>query len=147
MLRPGGLLAGDDPEACSRLAAVARMIAGSPSLLARERQVYDDYTLALAQLLAAETSTVPDDVRAWVVANALMGVHRAQVDHVRAQVLAGRTAPEIAHGVRARGGRRWTSSTAASPVIPVPARSAATAGVRTPTACATPAGRGGAAGP
>src|SRR5215210_3457372 len=48
LLRPRGLfdLAGD--EATERLRAVTRVITGSPALLARERQVFADYTESLA---------------------------------------------------------------------------------------------------
>jgi AcrR family transcriptional regulator len=103
--RPGGLVAAKDPDAAARLATITRMITGSRSLLNRERQVYDEYTRSLAQLIAAETAAKPDDITPWVVANALIGVQRALVDFVRAQVLAGRTGPHLARRVRAQAER------------------------------------------
>jgi AcrR family transcriptional regulator len=98
--RPAGLLATNEPEAGRRLAAVSRIVAGSPALRRRERQVYDDYTHALAGLIAEETAAKPTDIEPWVVANALIGVHRSVVEYVRAQVLAGRTGPALARRLR-----------------------------------------------
>jgi AcrR family transcriptional regulator len=100
ILRPGGLLATNEPEAAERLVAVTRIIVGSPALLRRERQVYDEYTRSLAGLIAQETLAKPADVTPWVVANALIGVQRAAVDYVRTQVLAGSTGPALARRVR-----------------------------------------------
>jgi AcrR family transcriptional regulator len=102
---PRGLLATDDPEAIDRLAALTRMITESPALLARERQVFDRYTSSLAALLAEEAGARADDVAPWVVANALMGVHRALVDYSRRQVVAGARNPELGRGLRAQAKR------------------------------------------
>src|SRR5205814_1146920 len=41
----------------------------------------------------------------WVVANALIGVHRALLDYARRQVPAGRSGPGLARAVRARADR------------------------------------------
>jgi len=105
ILRTHGLLSTSDPEARARLAAISRIIVDSPSLLARERQVYDRYTRTLAQLIAEQRAVGPDDVESWVVANAIMGVHRALVEYVRARVLAGKDGPGLARSVRARAQR------------------------------------------
>jgi AcrR family transcriptional regulator len=94
-----------DEAATARLAAVNRIVEGSPALLARERQHYDQNTTALADLLAREAGARPDDIDPWVAANALVGVHRALVGYVRGQVLAGRTGPPLARRVRARARR------------------------------------------
>ena len=57
MAVPRGMLAeGDQAE---RLAGVARMIESSPSLLAREQQVFARYTATLAAALAEETGADP----------------------------------------------------------------------------------------
>ena len=101
----GGLLGTGEPGAHDRLVAVNRIIANSPSLLARERQVYDRYTRALAGLIAEERSVGPDDVEPWVVANAVIGVHRGLVEYVRRNVLAGRSGPGLARRVRAQAER------------------------------------------
>src|SRR5262249_42128235 len=78
--RPRGLLASRDPEEVEQLAGISRMIANSPALLARERQIFDAYTDSLAALIAKETSAAAESIEPWVVANALVGIHRAGVD-------------------------------------------------------------------
>jgi AcrR family transcriptional regulator len=103
--RPRGLVAAKDSDAAARLATVTRVVTGSRSLLNRERQVYDQYTRALAGLIAEEMAAKPADITPWVVANALIGVQRALVDFVRAQVLAGRAGPGLARRVRAQAER------------------------------------------
>ena len=105
VVEPGGLLASDDPEAAQRFATIARIITGSPALLAREREAFDRWTRSLAAVLAEQAGAPPDDVGSWVVANALMGVHRALVEYVRRQVLAGRHGRSLARAVRAEGER------------------------------------------
>jgi AcrR family transcriptional regulator len=98
-----GLLARDDPDAVERLHAINRMIAESPALQAREQQIYAGYATALAALIADETQARPDDVAPWVAANAIMGFHKALVDDVRRQVLAGeRDQARIARRLRAQ---------------------------------------------
>src|SRR5919197_4701454 len=81
ILEPRGLLAVDDDTAAAELAAVVRMIAASPALLAREQQILAVYTLSLAQLLARETKATTGDARPYVAANAMIGVHRALINH------------------------------------------------------------------
>ena len=81
--RRAGMLGDYDEEARERLAALTRMIVESPSLLAREQQIFAGYTTTLAALLAAEAGADEDDVAPRVAANALMGVHRALVDFTR----------------------------------------------------------------
>jgi AcrR family transcriptional regulator len=97
---PRGLLADRAPETRERLRAVNRMIAGSPVLRDREQQVFARYTDSLAVLIAEETAAGPDSIEPWVVANALMGVHRALVAHVRRRSLDGASATRIAREVR-----------------------------------------------
>src|SRR5436305_3678181 len=65
---PRGLLAARDPEQVEHLAAITRVITESPALLAREQQIYGEYTAALASLLVTETGANPGDVEPWVVA-------------------------------------------------------------------------------
>ena len=86
---PRGLLAVDDDAAAAELARIVRMIAASPALLAREQQILAGYTLALARLIAAETDAPDGDLRPYVVANALIGVHRSLIAYVRERVVAG----------------------------------------------------------
>ncbi len=103
--RPRGLLVTTDPQAAAQLAGITRAIAQSPALLAREQQIYDRYTQSLAALIAAETGAAADDPTPWIVAHALMGVHRALIGYARTEVLAGRIGPALARRVRSRAER------------------------------------------
>jgi AcrR family transcriptional regulator len=105
ILTPRGFLASDDPDAARQLRAISQVIAQSPALLARERQILDRYTSALADLIAQETKAKPGDIAPQVLANALLGVHRALLDYVRRQILAGTPNTRIASGVRRHGTR------------------------------------------
>jgi AcrR family transcriptional regulator len=101
LLGQGGVLTMDAPEADEQLRTITRIITESPALLARERQVFDRYAQTLAALLAEETGAKPDDSVPRVVANALLGLHRALIDQVRREALAGTPVAEIRDGVRA----------------------------------------------
>jgi len=108
VLEPRGLLAekrgSDAREAAEALRAITRVITESPALLAREQQVFARYTDSLAAVIAEETDAAAGDVEPWVVANALMGVHRALIDYVRQRLLAGAVTPaRLARDVRAQG--------------------------------------------
>jgi AcrR family transcriptional regulator len=105
VLRPRGVLAANDADAARGLATITRLITESPALLAREREIFERYTRTLAHLIADETGKGPDDVEPWVAANALIGVHRALLDYVRSQVLAGVPNSRIVRGVRVQGKR------------------------------------------
>lgn len=102
ILRPRGLLARPEPEARERLLAVTRMIVESPALRARELEIFARYTETLAALIAQEDART-DDVAAWVAANAMIGVHRALIDHARARLLAAVDSRTVARDVRRRG--------------------------------------------
>jgi AcrR family transcriptional regulator len=97
---PRGLLASEDPDLVEQLAAIVRVIAQSPALVAREQQIYATYTDSLAAVLAEETAARADDVRPWIFANTLIGVHQALVDYTRRQILAGTRNPELLRRVR-----------------------------------------------
>jgi AcrR family transcriptional regulator len=108
LLASGGLLtqaAAGDADARQRLRTVNRVIAASPALQAREQRAIARSTNRLAELLAAETGAAADDVTARTAANALLGVQRALVDHVRRRVLADDEPARLADDVRelARG--------------------------------------------
>ena len=111
VLQPRGVLAmegdGAGAEATERLRAITRVITDSPALRAREREVFARYTSSLADLLAEETRSRARDVQPWVVANALIGVHRSLIDFVRARVLAGKSASAIARELRGEGKRAF----------------------------------------
>jgi AcrR family transcriptional regulator len=86
ILEPRGLFATRDEGAARDLIAVTRMIAASPALLAREEQIFARYTRALARLIADEVRASQGDLRPYVTANALIGVHRALIDYVRGRL-------------------------------------------------------------
>jgi AcrR family transcriptional regulator len=105
VLEPRGLLTAKDPEVVERFAATTRVIEESPALLAREQRIFAGYTDALAALIAQETGAAPDAIEPWVVANALLGLHRALVGFSRRQVLSGVRGPKLARSVREEGQR------------------------------------------
>lgn len=105
VVEPRGMLAASDPETMERQAAMARVIEESPALLAREAKILAGFTDSLAELLREETGAKPEDVEPWVVANAIIGVHRALIAFARAQVLAGARNPALARRVRAQAKR------------------------------------------
>jgi AcrR family transcriptional regulator len=88
--------------ATGELKTITRMITDSPTLVAREQQVFARFTASLAALLAEETGIKADDVQPWVAANALMGVHRAVLDYVRRRTLAGARGVRLAREVDAQ---------------------------------------------
>jgi AcrR family transcriptional regulator len=104
ILEPRGFLATRDERAARELVAVSRMIAVSPALLAREEQIFAHNTRALARVIAGEVRASEGDVRPYVTATALMGVHRGLIDHVRGQLI--REPPErerLSRDLRRRG--------------------------------------------
>jgi AcrR family transcriptional regulator len=97
--QPRGMLGQDDAEARERLAALTRMIVESPSLVAREQQIFEGYTASLAALIAEQAGAEPDDVEPWVAANAMMGVHRRLIDYTRGRIVAGAPHRQLAADV------------------------------------------------
>ncbi len=104
-IQPRGFLAADDPRATDGMREAARIITGSPALLARERQIFERYTDTLAAHIAEERGMAPDDVEPWVIANALIGLHRGLIDYVQRQALAGVPNRRIAQNLRTHGTR------------------------------------------
>jgi AcrR family transcriptional regulator len=85
-----GRLAEDDTEdALDELRTVTRILTQSRALLAREDHVFSRVAASLAALLAEENGRDEGDLESWVVANALIGIHRGLVDYVRRRTLAG----------------------------------------------------------
>jgi AcrR family transcriptional regulator len=104
-LQPRGLLAAQDQDSANYLAGIARMIATSSDLQARQREIFARYTASLAALLAEDTGTAPDDVRAWVVAHALIGMHEALIGFVHRRLVEGPADTLLAKEVRSQGQR------------------------------------------
>jgi AcrR family transcriptional regulator len=112
VLQPRGVFARLAPEerdaAREELRTVTRIVTESPALLAREQRVFARYTASLAALLAEETGAREDDVEPRVVANALIGIHRALIDYVRRRTLAGDDdLDRLARDLRAQGKRAF----------------------------------------
>lgn len=104
ILEPRGFFAAPDERAARELLGVGRMIAASPALLAREEQIFARYTRALAALIADEVPAAEGDLRPYVVASALIGVHRALIDYVREQLGSEPLDRErLSRGLRRRG--------------------------------------------
>lgn len=105
VLTVSGVLA--DDQGTEQVVTFARIVVDSPVLLEREREIFARYTQSLAALIAHETETTGDDIEPWVVANALIGVHRALVDYVRRGALAGRRNPDLSRDVGQQGDRAF----------------------------------------
>jgi AcrR family transcriptional regulator len=93
VLEPRGHLARE--RGADDIRAITNVIVGSRDLLTREAEIFERYTETLAALLAEETSARVNEAEPWVVANALMGVHRALIAFVRRRVLEGAENPTL----------------------------------------------------
>jgi AcrR family transcriptional regulator len=107
ILQPQGALSSPDPEAIPRLATTAKIIGGSAALQAREQRLVDRTTRALTELIADEAHAPADDIRPWVVANALTGVNRAMTNAIHRHAIAGQSAKTITRAVLADGRRAF----------------------------------------
>jgi AcrR family transcriptional regulator len=105
VLNASGVLAENGPT--ERLATFARIVFDSPALQERESRIFARYTQSLADVISEETEAYDGDVGPWVLANALIGVHRGLVGYVRRQALAGRGHPELARDVRRQSERAF----------------------------------------
>jgi AcrR family transcriptional regulator len=89
ILTPRGFLAAADEATATALMRITLLIADSQPLLVREQQIVAAYTASLARLLAEETRASAKDLRPYVAANAMLGIHRALINFVRARLRAG----------------------------------------------------------
>ena len=97
-----------DVEVAELITKAAQLIGASPRLQAREREIVAEYTRELGMLIADEQGADPRDVEPWAVANALMGVQRALVQHVRGRILEGERGPKLATAVRSQARAAFT---------------------------------------
>jgi len=104
---PRGMLGKYDPETQERLAAVSRMIASSPALLAREQQIFTGYTASLAALIAEETGAAPDDLLPGVIARSLAWTHRLVFRAAFGRVIAGEDHAAVAADLREQARRAY----------------------------------------
>ena len=70
-----------------------------------QREIFERFTGTLASLIAEELGTAPDGVEPWVVANALIGLHRALISYTHRQALAGVPNRRIARNLVTHGKR------------------------------------------
>ncbi|BCJ34441.1 TetR family transcriptional regulator [Actinocatenispora thailandica] len=77
-------------------AEFARLITGSPALVARLREFHEDREATLAETLADETGAEPDDVVPRVAAAQLAGVHRVLFTEALRRTLDGAANDRIA---------------------------------------------------
>jgi AcrR family transcriptional regulator len=85
--QPRGYLAAGDDASAQALLSASRMIASSPALQVRERQILARYAESLAALLAAETGARPQDLRPRIVAATLVGLHASLIGYTRRRLL------------------------------------------------------------
>ena len=90
-----------DPRAAEAITSAARLIAASPTLQSRERSVLAQQTRALAGVLAEGSEPNGAGIEVLVAANALMGVHAAVLERVRALALRGPSGPELVTALEA----------------------------------------------
>ena len=103
VLQPRGLLAAENDRSASYLTGISKMIAASPALLAREREILARYTASLAALIAEDTAADPGDLRPRVVARALIGIHHSLIELVRRLLDEPTGQARLADEVRTRG--------------------------------------------
>ena len=84
-----------------------RIIAVSPSLVAREREIVDAYTRRLAKVLAEETGASSEEVEPVAAAAAMMSTHRALVAYTRTRVLAGHRGARLVEDFRTQARRAF----------------------------------------
>jgi AcrR family transcriptional regulator len=104
--RPRGVLAAEDEQTAQHLVGVSRMIAESPALQAREREIFARYTASLAALLAEETGGSPADLVPRVAAAALVGLHAQLIGYVHRRLAEGPVdRAQLVRDVQAEGQR------------------------------------------
>nr|WP_243851407.1 TetR/AcrR family transcriptional regulator [Modestobacter marinus] len=93
------------PAAAEGVAEMARIIRGSRTLQAREREILGALTDTLAEQITLETRAAPGDLEPWLAANAVLGLYSALLELARDRVLAGESGAELVSELRARGRR------------------------------------------
>ncbi|WP_331762564.1 TetR/AcrR family transcriptional regulator (plasmid) [Streptomyces sp. NBC_01420] len=96
-------VAATDPVAGFSGPEFARMIADSPTLTARLRDLHDLRETRLAEALAETTGTAPDDIAVRTAAALLGSVHRMLFDRIQELTLAGWANARISDEMAAAG--------------------------------------------
>jgi len=93
------------PAAAQGVAEMARVIGGSRTLQAREREILGTLTDTLAEQITLETRATGSELEPWLAANAVLGLYSALLELARDRVLAGESGPELVEQLRTRGRR------------------------------------------
>jgi AcrR family transcriptional regulator len=93
------------PAAAEGMAEMARVIRGSRTLQAREREILGMLTDTLAEQITLETRASAGELEPWLAANAVLGLYSALLELARNRVLAGASGPELVAELRTRGQR------------------------------------------
>jgi AcrR family transcriptional regulator len=96
------------PEAATGMAQLARVIRGSRTLQVREREILDELTDSVAELIAEETQALPGQIEPWLAAHAVIGLYASLLERARDLVLSGVGGIELSAELR-RQGRRGLS--------------------------------------
>jgi AcrR family transcriptional regulator len=93
------------PAAAAGVAEMARVVRGSRTLQAREREILGMLTDGLAEEIAGETRPGSGDLEPWLAAHAVLGLYAALMELARDRVLVGGSGPELVEELRTRGQR------------------------------------------
>jgi AcrR family transcriptional regulator len=93
------------PAAAEGMTEMARVIRGSRTLQAREREILGTLTDTLAEQITLETRAAAGELEPWLAANAVMGLYSSLLELARDRVLAGASGPELVAMLRTRGQR------------------------------------------
>ncbi|MCW2536150.1 MAG: Transcriptional regulator, TetR family [Modestobacter sp.] len=93
------------PAAAAGVAEMARVVRGSRTLQAREREILGTLTDTLAEQITVETRPAAGDLEPWLAANAVLGLYSALMEFARDRVLAGVSGPELVAELQTRGER------------------------------------------
>jgi len=93
------------PEAAEGVARMARIIRSSRILQVREREIIDELTGALAELIAEETDARSGQLEPWLAAHAVLGLYAGLLELARDRVLSGVSGAPLAAELRRRGQR------------------------------------------
>ncbi len=94
-----------DPAAAEGVAAMARVVRGSRTLQAREREILGEITAALAAQIREETGAPDGAVEPELTASAITALYGRLLELARDRVLAGVSGPDLAAELRAAGRR------------------------------------------
>ena len=90
------------PAAAEGVAEMARVIRGSRTLQAREREILGTLTDTLAEQITLETRASAGELEPWLAANAVLGLYSALLDLARDRVLGGASGPVTPASTRSR---------------------------------------------